>query len=211
MVGAYPSPRPSATRGEGADRAASKSLSPCGRGRGPLRSSGRVRGASTISRTPPLALRHGGGDAEGMIRQMTRRIALLRLEQHVAADRRRHRGAAAAGLAAMLDDDGADIARLAHRRERDEERVIALLPRYVLDLAQAMLALVFADVPHLRGAGFAAHLHAGLGDARGVGGSALLVDDGVHAVEHQAEIALRDLDGREIRGLAAAVGGHDAG
>ena len=75
--------------------------------------------------------RHGRrdlGDRVGL-RHAARRIAPLHLEQDVAADRRRDRRAAAGLDAAMLDDDGADIARRADRREGDEQRVVALLPR----------------------------------------------------------------------------------
>src|SRR5437763_836508 len=87
--------------------------------------------------------------------------------------------AAARRLAAMLDDDGADVTRRDDRRESDEQRVVTLLPRYVLDLAQAVVALGLRDMAHLRGPGLAAHLETRLADARAIGGAALLVDDGV--------------------------------
>ena len=119
-------------------------------------------------------------------RDSPRGVAQLRLAQYVAADRRRHRGAAAAAGAAMLDHGGAHIARRAHRGEGDEERMVALLPRDFTVLAQAVLALVFGDAPDLRGAGLAAHREAGIGDARGIGGAALFVDHRVHAVHDQA-------------------------
>src|SRR5260221_2781593 len=118
------------------------------------------------------------------------RIAQLRLAQEITADRRRHRRAAARRFAAMLDDDGADIARRDGRREGDEESVIALLPRHVLDLAQPVIALGLRDVADLRGARLAAHLEPGLADARAIGGAALLVDDGAHPVEDEAEVLL---------------------
>src|SRR6266851_4588149 len=145
-----------------------------------------------------------------MLRHAAGGIALLRLQQHVAADRRSHGRAAAAGLAAMLDDDGADIARRAHRRERDEQRMVASLPGDVLEL-QLALALRLGHVEDLRSAGLAAHLHAGLGDARRKGRAALFIYHRVHAVEHQPEIPRRYPDRREIGALAAAVAAHDAG
>src|SRR6187455_2049613 len=49
-----------------------------------------------------------------------RRIALHGLDQHVPPDRAR-RGAA---RLAMLDDDGAGIARIVERAEADEQRVV---------------------------------------------------------------------------------------
>jgi len=99
----------------------------------------------------------------------------------------------------MLDNDGTDIARRADRREGDKERMVALLPRHRRALADAVLALGLADAPHLRGARFAAHRHRRVGDARGIGGAALLVDDGVHAVQHQREPARVDAEFGEGR------------
>ena len=48
--------------------------------------------------------------------------------------------------------------------------------------------------PHLRGARLAAHGEAGIGDARGISGAALLVDDGVHPVEDEGERARVDAE-----------------
>src|SRR6185437_3489926 len=116
------------------------------------------KGWSAISTLPRRRLRHG----ERLVRRAPRRVAALHLAQHVAADRRRHRRAAAAGGAAMLDHRGADIPRGVDRRERDEQRVIALLPWQVSVAPHAPIALGGADMPDLRGAGLAAHRHAGI-------------------------------------------------
>src|SRR4029077_17012273 len=102
--------------------------------------------------------------------------ARVRCERRAAEERRGARRPAAAAFAAMLDNDGADIARRADRREGEKERMVALLPRHCPALADAVLALGLADAPHLRGARFAAHRHRRVGDARGIGGAALLVD-----------------------------------
>src|SRR6185312_1044702 len=54
-VSSYPSPRPSPTRGEGEEERRSYPLSPCGRGRGPARSAGRVRGTTEEEQQWPPA------------------------------------------------------------------------------------------------------------------------------------------------------------
>src|SRR4029434_660139 len=79
-----------------------------------------------------------------------RRVALHDLEQHVAADRAR-RGAT--GLA-VLDDDGAGIARIVDRRVADEQRVVAQMPGQLV-LGDAHVALALGDALDLGGAGLA--------------------------------------------------------
>jgi len=105
----------------------------------------------------------------------------------------------------MLDNGDANVARRPDRRERDEKGVVALFPRDLFDLAQTVVALVLADAPHLRGARFTAHRHAGFRDARGIGGAALLVDDGVHAIDHQRQRSRRQAQRREWRQLAVTA------
>src|SRR5690242_20864504 len=113
--------------------------------------------------------RRGRVLGDGGLRHAPGGIALLGFGQHVAADRRGDRGAAAAAFAAMLHHDGTDITRRVDRCEGDEQRVIALLPRNGGALANAVLALGGANPPDLRGARFPAHCHRRVGDARPVG------------------------------------------
>src|SRR5262245_10431386 len=65
---------------------------------------------------------------------------------------RRDSRATAAGRAAMLDDGRANISRRTDRREGDEERVVALLPRDLPNLTGAARALVVANAVDLRSA-----------------------------------------------------------
>src|SRR5665213_4287510 len=76
-----------------------------------------------------LALRDAGRRAEGHRRHLVNGIALLGEDEQVARDRRGDGAALAAGRAAMLDHHGAGVARRGRGRERDEESVVAVLPR----------------------------------------------------------------------------------
>src|SRR5262249_54032897 len=134
-----------------------------------------------------------------------RRIAPLCLEQHIAADRRRDSRATAAGRAAMLDDGRANISRRTDRREGDEERVVALLPRDLPNLTGAARALVVANAVDLRSAGLPAHCKTRLQDPRRIGGAALLVDDRVHSVEHESGDARMESEQGEIAGRRAGA------
>ena len=89
--------------------------------------------------------------------------------------------------AAMLDDHRNRIARLVHRRESDEERVIAELPRNRIRTAPAQLG---GQPAHLRGAGLARHVEAFDVDARARAGAAL--------VGHRVHAAMHDRDMRRI-------------
>src|SRR5215470_15327837 len=108
------------------------------------------------------------------MRNAPRWVALLRLQQHVAHDRCGNRRSTAGLDAAVLDDGAADIARRADRSESDKQRVVAVFPRQLILLEDAVVALPLADAPDLRGAGLAAHRKACLHDAGGIGGAALL-------------------------------------
>src|SRR6187402_3180772 len=77
-----------------------------------------------------------------------RRIALHRLEQDVAADRAR----GGAARLAVLDDDGAGVARVVVRSDADEQRVMAQMPGQLV-LGDAHVALALGDALDLRGAG----------------------------------------------------------
>src|SRR5690242_13195920 len=85
---------------------------------------------------PPSAL---------VVRIAARGIAPLGFDQHVAGDR----SGIARPAAAMLDDDGTGVARLVHRREGDEQRMVALAPGNVLVLTHAGRALGHGDAADL--------------------------------------------------------------
>src|SRR5215469_18713679 len=87
---------------------------------------------------------------EGHRRHAARWIALLRFEQKVVGDRRRNRTALAAGGAAVLDDDRADITRRRNGCECDEQRVVAILPRYLGAGDDAAIPDLPRDVVDLR-------------------------------------------------------------
>ena len=133
------------------------------------------------------------------LRHPARRIAALRFEQHIAADRRRHRRPAAGIHAAMLDHGGADVTRRLDRRKGDEQRMVALPPRNLRRLADPVIVLPLRDLAHLRGARLAAHRIGRIGNARRVCGAALLVDDCVHPVEHERAVARIDAQGSKGR------------
>ena len=82
-------------------------------------------------------------------RNPARGVPPLRLQQHVAANRRRHRRAATTADAAVLDNGRAHIPRRSDRREGDEQCVITVLPRDLTDPARTVLAGILADVAHL--------------------------------------------------------------
>src|SRR5215472_3225438 len=114
-------------------------------------------------------------------------VTALHLAQYVAADRSGNFRAVTTGYTTMLDHDRTHITRGADRREANEQRMVALLPGDLTDLAQSVLMLVLGDHPNLRSARFAAHGETGIGDALGIGRAALLVDDRIHPVENQSE------------------------
>src|SRR6202011_4617516 len=101
-------------------------------------------------------------------------VASLRLTQNIAADRSGHLGTVAAPDPAVLDYSHTDVTRRLNRCEADEQRMVALLPGDLADLAQPVLVLVLADRPHLRSARLAAHGETGIGESLGVGRAALL-------------------------------------
>ena len=76
--------------------------------------------------------------------------------------------------------------------------MITLLPRDLPSLADAARPLVVADTADLRGAGLPAHRKTRLADARGIGGTALLVDDRAHSVEHQGNGVWVETERREV-------------
>ena len=89
----------------------------------------------------PSASSHGFGSGwDGGVERQRRGaagVAALSLGQDVAGQRRGGLGAATA----VLDHHGGGIARLMHRRETDEEAVVATAPRQVLVLDDAPCAL----------------------------------------------------------------------
>ena len=131
-------------------------------------------------------------------------LAPLGLAQHVARDRRRRVGAAAA----VLDHDRAGIARLLDRGKGDEQRVVALGPGHVLDLQRwrrarpAVMRRTWA-VPVLPAISMpGSSMRAAIG--RAVVG---IVDDPVHALVHHGRDAARcDAERLELAAAAVAEG-----
>src|SRR5438477_6614153 len=75
-------------------------------------SRGRPRSrCETLMGTSSLAARRESVGCDAPVGHAARGIALLQLDQDVSTDRRRHCGAAARALAAVLHDNSANVAR----------------------------------------------------------------------------------------------------
>src|SRR5215475_11529514 len=165
---------------------------------------GLPRDGSLQRYTPPDASLPRSASPRGHLLEaidVARRVALHGLDQHVAADRA---GGGAAGHA-VLDDDGAGIARIGDRPPADEQRVVAQMPGQ-RGLGDAHVALALGDALDLGSTGLAGEHQLGrqrlalavdLQHAGRAGGHHL-----GHALAHQRDVLGVEAEARRHRPLA---------